>query len=330
MNFPYPVLLCDIGGTNVRFARVEAPGAPLESLDRLETAAFSGLAAAIEAMPQGRKSAPLSLIACAAGPVSGRHVQLTNASWHIDGPAVAERLGLAQGLLLNDFEAQALALPILPDDWLKPIGAPARRTAGVQIILGPGTGLGVAALLETEGRFTALAGEAAHIGFGPAAEDIELWAHLERPYGRITAESVLSGPGLGRLHKARLAAAGRAAPDLDAAALVQRAHRDRRGEEAATIRLFWRLVGRFAGDMALIFLARGGVTLAGGILPRMRGFLDARDFRAAFEAKAPVEGLVRAIPTALLTAPDAVLAGMAAIAAEPDRYGIDYARRTWC
>ena len=130
MNFPYPVILCDIGGTNVRIARVGAPAAPLELLGHFETAAFAGLAEAIEAVLKDREIAPLSVVACAAGPVGGRHVQLTNAPWHIDGPAVADRLGLAQGLLLNDFEAQALALPALPDAWLTPIGPPVQRTAG--------------------------------------------------------------------------------------------------------------------------------------------------------------------------------------------------------
>jgi glucokinase len=81
--------------------------------------------------------------------------------------------------------------------------------------------------------------------------------------------------------------------------------------------------------MALVFMARGGVTLGGGILPRILSLLDARDFRAAFEAKAPVAAVVRAIPTDLVTAPEAVLAGMAAIAAAPGRYSIDYARRNW-
>ena len=111
--------------------------------------------------------------------------------------------------------------------------------------------------------------------------------------------------------------------------LDERAHRDPTGEEACTVRLFWRLIGRFAGDMALVFMARGGVTLSGGILPRILGLLDARDFRAAFEAKAPVEALVRSVSTDLVAAPDAVLTGMAAIAAAPGRYRLDYARRKW-
>lgn len=330
MNFPCPVILCDIGGTNVRVALVRAAAANLELLGHLKTAAFAGLAEAIESVLQDHKIIPLSVIACAAGPVSGRHLRLTNAPWDIDGPAIAERLGLGQGLLLNDFEAQALALPALPDAWLTPIGPQTPRIAGTRIILGPGTGLGVAALLETDGCFAALASETPHIGFGPATdEEFALWPHLERPHGRITAESVMSGPGLMRLHKARLTAAGRAAPMIDGVTLVDRANQDSNGEEAGTVRLFWRLIGRFAGDMALVFMARGGVTLGGGVLPRILQLLDARDFRAAFEAKAPVEAVVRAISTELITAPDAVLAGMAAIAATPGRYRIDYERRKW-
>ena len=334
MNFPYPIILCDIGGTNVRVACVSTSDSPLQLLGHLGTAAFAGLAEAIEAALQDHEIAPASLIACAAGPVSGRHVQLTNAPWHIDGPAIADRLGLAQGLLLNDFEAQALALPALREAWLTPIGPQPPKTAdilsGVRVILGPGTGLGVAALLEMNGRFTALASEAGHIDFGPASdEETALWPHLERPHGRITAETVMSGPGLLRLHKARLMAAGRTPPSNDIIALVERANQDPASEEARTVRLFWQLIGRFAGDMALVFGAQGGITFGGGVLPRILRLLDHREFRAAFEAKAPVEAVVRSISTELVTAPQAVLAGMAAIGAAPGRYSLDYARRKW-
>ena len=101
------------------------------------------------------------------------------------------------------------------------------------------------------------------------------------------------------------------------------------GVERETLRRFWRLAARFAGDMAIAFLARGGVTLAGGVLPRLAPLLDEAEFRSAFEAKAPMDGLARAIPTRLVTAPNAVLAGMAGIAARPERFAIDYAARLW-
>ena len=104
---------------------------------------------------------------------------------------------------------------------------------------------------------------------------------------------------------------------------------DPKGEAAASIRLYWRIVARFAGDMAVTFVATGGVTLAGGVLPRVVDFLDEAAFRAAFEAKAPVDGLAKRIPTRLITRSDAVLVGMAAIAAAPGRYAIDYGSRAW-
>ncbi|HWG07043.1 MAG TPA: glucokinase [Beijerinckiaceae bacterium] len=330
MKFSYPLILCDIGGTNVRVAVVRAPKAEIELLGHLKTNLYAGLADAIEAALSGHRIRPRSVIACAAGPMKGRLLALTNADWTIDGPAIAETLDLAQGLLLNDFEAMALSLPALERDWLTPIGSVPASPGGPRLILGPGTGLGAAALVEIEGRFVALPSEAGHVGFGPSSEEeAALWPHLERAHGRITAECVVSGPGLLRLHRARLQAAGRAVPVIDGVTLVDRAIQDRTGEEARTVRLFWTQVGRFSGDLALIFLAGGGVTLGGGILPRILPLLDTAAFRAAFEAKAPVERLVEAIPTDVITAPDAVLTGMAAIAADPSRYGLDYNARAW-
>ena len=203
-------------------------------------------------------------------------------------------------------------------------------SSGPRVILGPGTGLGIAALIEVGGRYVPLASEASHLDFGPQEPDEwEVFPHLERAHGRISTESVMSGPGLARLHRACCAAKGLPVPLCDGASVGARALADPSGEEAATVRLFWRQIARFAGDMAITFLATGGVTLAGGILPQLVGLLDAKAFRAAFEAKAPVDALTRRIPVRLVTAPDVVLAGMAAIASGPDLYEIDYAARSW-
>jgi len=132
-----------------------------------------------------------------------------------------------------------------------------------------------------------------------------------------------------RVHKARAAAGGKAVSTVDGATIVERAVADASSDEAETCRCFIRLVARFAGDIAITFLATGGVTLAGGILPRIRGLIDAVEFRRVFEAKAPVDALARRIGTRLVIEPDAVLAGMAAIGAAPGIYGIDYEKRLW-
>jgi glucokinase len=270
------------------------------------------------------------VIACGAGPVVGRTLKLTNAPWVMDGPEAARHAGLAQGLLLNDFEAQALSLPTIPEVWERRIGPLQFGAGGPQVILGPGTGLGIAALVEAEGRFTPVSSEACHIDFGPVRpEEFEIWPHLERAYGRITSESVISGAGLARVHRARMMAKGAPDPHVDPPAVTGAAVTEPKGEEAASVRLYWHIVARFAGDMAVTFVATGGVTLSGGVLPRVVDFLDEAAFREAFEAKAPVDGLAKRIPTRLVTREDAVLVGMAAIASTPDRYGIDYGSRAW-
>jgi len=328
--FSFPVLVCDIGGTNVRFALQSEPGGALGAGVHRKTWDFPGLAEAIEAATAELGAHPRSVIACGAGPVEGRALKLTNAPWRIEGVEVARRLGLAQGLLLNDFEAQALSLPAIPAGWARQIGPVAFAASGPQVILGPGTGLGIGALIDASGRHTPLASEACHIDFGPVGdEEAAIWPHLERAHGRVTTESVISGPGLVRVHRARVLAAGAPPSLLEAPEIVAAAQRERDGEAARSLALFWRLVARFAGDMAMTFVAFGGVTLAGGVLPRLIDFLDEAEFRRAFEAKAPVDALARRIPTRLVTQSDSVLLGMAAIASRPERYALDFATRGW-
>ncbi len=330
MKFPFPVLLSDIGGTNVRFALAKRPGVALEPGPHLKTADHPTLEAAVAAVRGSFSEAPRSMIACAAGPVDGRKVKMTNAAWVIDGALVATAAGLEQGLLLNDFEAQALSLAALPETAAHWIGG-RREDIGPQLVLGPGTGLGVSLLLNIGQKFVALPSEAGHVDFGATnIEEAAIWSQMAGPPFRVTAESLLSGPGLVRLHFARLAALGKAIPDLDEISLVTEADLHPQDEAARTLRLFWDLIARFSGDMALAFLAKGGVTLAGGILPKITAFLDEALFRAHFENKAPYVALMQKIGTRLIITPDSVLDGMAAIAAAPDRYALDDERRAWC
>ncbi len=331
MEFPFPVLLCDTGGTNARFSLVRTKDARPEHGIDLKTHNFPAFEDALSAALSSLDAKPRALIVCAAGPVEGRAVKLTNADWTIDGAEIAVKADLDQGLLLNDFEAQAYSLPFLEPAWTQPIGPSIALMSGTELILGLGTGLGAAALFNIVGRFFALSSEAGHMDFGPlGAEESAFWACLDKgPLGRVCAETVLSGPGLLRLHLARCAAQGVATAIANEIALIDEARKDPGGAEAATLRLCWSLAARFAGDLALAFLAKGGVTLAGGILPRIVEFCDPALFRAAFENKAPYSELLRGIGTRLVVAENTVFAGMAAIAAAPQDFAIDYARRAW-
>ena len=331
LEFPFPVFLCDAGGTNVRFSLVPRKGARPGQALVLKTGDYPAFEDALSAAVASLGAKPRALIACAAGPVAGCRIKLTNADWIIDGAEVARKASLDQGLLLNDFEAQALSLPVIETAWTRPLGPALAPAGGVQLVLGPGTGLGVAALAAAEGRWLALSSEAGHMDFGPlGAEESVIWPHLDKgALGRVCAETVLSGHGLLRLYRARCAAQGVAASLASEVELTEKARAVPDGAEAAALAHCWRLVARFAGDLALAFLAKGGVTLAGGVLPRIAEFCEEARFRAAFEDKAPYNEMMRGIGTRLITAEDTILFGMAAIAAAPQNYAIDYAQRAW-
>lgn len=331
IRFPFPVLVGDIGGTNARFALVAEPGAMPREVAKLKTGDFGQAREALErAIAACGDARPRSIILCGAGPLDGRRLKLTNAAWLLDGPVLARELGLDQGLTVNDFEAQALSLPVLPDGATQRIGSVEPAAHGPRLALGPGTGLGAALLLEIEGRFVPVASEAGHVELGPLGpEEDAIWPHLERIQGRVTSEAVLSGGGLYRLHKARAVAFGFKDRSEDVVAVTEAALADPASEAALSVRLFWRLIARFAGDLALVGLARGGVYLMGGIGPRIAPLLNADDFRQAFEAKAPMDRLMRSIATVLVTDTDAALHGLAGVASSPERFLLDYQARCW-
>ncbi|MBM3609109.1 MAG: glucokinase, partial [Alphaproteobacteria bacterium] len=290
--FSYPVLVCDTGGTHMRFAAAMSqsgvPGKPVT----LATADFASFESAMAQALAQLKLAPASMIACAAGPGNQHRIKLTNAALILDGPAIAERFELEQGLLLNDLEALALALPSLAPSAFRSIGGGGMpASAGendIRAIIGVGTGLGAAALAPTGRRYVAIASEAGHVSLAPQGEiESEIFALAESECGRVSAETFLSGPGLARLHRLRLHVMERDRSRASIASprnktplppgLTQRAPQDiarvalqdAASAEAHSVRMFWRLMARFSGDLALMFLARGGLTLAGGVIQHL-------------------------------------------------------------
>lgn len=343
--FSYPLLLCDLGGTNCRFAIVHEAGGNVETLDPVTTDAFPAFADALEAILTQHTITPASFILCAAAAITGTSVTLTNAAWHIDGPALAKQFNLQQGLMLNDFEALALSLPIVKPEWTAPVGKIQSNPARPRLVMGPGTGFGAAAMVPANGGMMALVSEAGHTDFAATNETEQaIWEQLRKHSNhsgsaRITPETILSGSGLIRLHHARMMVMGKPVtgskiplPPLTSASAQQitaAALADHSCPEADSVRLFWQLMARHAGDLALIYFAQGGVTLAGGILPRIAPLLDEAEFRTVFEDKAPMQAIVQATPVHLLVEKDIVLHGMAAIAAKPGGYLLNYETRNW-
>jgi glucokinase len=329
-SIPHPLLVGDIGGTNARFALVPEPGAAPIPLVNVRTAdhdtAEDALAAAVARSP----ARPAGMVLCVAAFIMGRAARMTNAGWTFDGPALAERFGLGQGLLLNDFEAAALSLATLRGEDVTPIGPPVPVGRGPRVILGPGTGLGVAALVEAGGCTLAVPGEAGHVAFGPEnPAEATFWPHVERVAGRVTPEVLISGPGLVRLHRAIAAAEGRAVPETEPREIAERARSGSCAHCLGTVRAFLDLLARFAGDMGIVFGATGGVYLRGGVIASLAPLIDGERFRGHFTDKEPVAAFARAIPVFLMASEEAVLRGLAAVGAAPGRFGLDDPGRLW-
>lgn len=328
-GFPYPVLVADIGGTNCRLSLVEDAGAPHRPLARIGTGSHPTPEAALESVLTTLTQRPRSAVLAVAGPLEGRSAQLTNANWHFDGPQIGRALGLEQGLLVNDFEAQAASLAVLGESDLATLVMGAPEPGGVRLALGPGTGFGAAALVTRGSRGVLVPTECGHIGIGPEdpAEE-KIWPALKGGHARVTVEDLLSGNGLVRFHRAVASEAGMLEADVSAADVTTLALD---GDPAALMAVvcFWRLLARVAGDLALAFKATGGVYISGGIVPRLLPLADKPTIHAVFCGKPPMEDLAARFALHVVTAQDGAEQGMAAIAAAPARFGLDDPARLW-
>ena len=302
------VLIADIGGTTCRFAVVGAHGRP-DRIVRFPNRDEPDIAAAIARYAAEAGVRPQAGVLAVAAPVQGDEITLTNCAWRFRLGELKAQLGFSQLFAINDFEAIAWALLGLGAEELRPIGPARTCGTGVKVACGPGTGLGVAALIPENGSWRVLASEGGHVSFGPAdAEEEPVFARLRTMAGTISAETVLSGPGLTRLHQALH-------PQAEPLASEEILARAKSGDGAAgaTVTLFVRLLGRFAGDVALVFKA-AGVYVAGGVGEGIASLVDAREFRRAFEAHRPYEQLLAAIPTFVITERTPGLTGCAVYA----------------
>ncbi|UOM35122.1 glucokinase [Acuticoccus sp. I52.16.1] len=324
----FPVLIADIGGTNVRLAVLPEAHSPVRDFPTVQTSAFPDFASAAEAtVLDATAIMPRSCLIAAAGPITGAHVKLTNADWEIDPVALCRQLNLDTVITFNDFEALALSLPYLHGEQLLQVGAGETVPRAPRVVIGPGTGLGVAVMVYGDKRYTPLAGEGGHVSLAPETDrDFQIWPHIDRLHGRISGETLLSGRGLARIYRAIARADGKD-PWCTEGSEVTHALGYDDVIAAEAIDLFLTYLGRMAGDLALVTLAKGGVYIGGGIVPRLADRIASSGFRAAFEAKAPHAAIMRDIPTYLITEPKPAVSGMASFATLPERFALDLSER---
>jgi glucokinase len=303
-------LVADAGGTNVRFALVDADAdvPVLQSPKKFTSKEFAGIAEAAKTYLSELGAQPSRAVFAVAGPVRDGAIHMTNLGWRFSQADVGAALGIARVKLINDFEAIALAVPHFGPADLLAVG-PARTTARATVaIVGPGTGFGVAGGVPTDTGVTAIVSEGGHASFAPVDDvEIDILKNLTARFGRLSIERILSGPGLVTLSEAMGASSSLSPQEITAQAKA-----DPASFCGTVFARFCAILGSVAGDIALVMGARGGVMIAGGILPVMREALAASAFRARFEAKGRFAGYMADIPTHLIVQDFAGLMGAAA------------------
>lgn len=312
------IAVADVGGTHARFALAKVAGGKVVSLDEpvtLKTAEHGSFQLAWEEF--GRRSGqdlPKNLAIAFAGPVGGDLLKLTNNPWVIRPSLIKDRLGVDDYVIVNDFGAVGYAVATLPDDQFVHICGPDRPlpAEGVISIVGPGTGLGVAALLRKKDSYDVIETEGGHVDFAPldSLED-RILVQLRRHFRRISVERVASGQGLWNLYEALGGLEGRDLTFHDEKELWAAALAGNDSLANAALDRLCLTLGAVAGDMAL---AQGasGVVIAGGVGYRLKDYLPQSGFRDRFIAKGRFERRMDEMPVRLITHPQPGLFGAAA------------------
>ncbi|HSW27338.1 MAG TPA: glucokinase, partial [Burkholderiaceae bacterium] len=307
-----PRLLADIGASYARFCieRVRGRFEHVAVLRCDEHAGFSAVVQAYLATLPGVR--PRHGAVALANPIEGDRVRMTNRDWTFSIREAQEQLELSTLLVVNNYTALAKSLPSLGPDGRRQIGGGEARAGGVIGLIGPGTGLGVSGLVPSGERWVTLATEGGHVGFAPTDErELRVLQHAWKTMPRVSAERLLSGPGLELIHQAL----NDGREPLGAADIVQRALA---GDAACdtTLDCFCGMLGTMASDLALTLGATGGIYVGGGIVPRLGERFDSSSFRARFEAKGRFSEFVARIPTFVLTAENVAFRGVSSLLAD--------------
>ena len=312
LNTP-PALIADIGGTNARFALIDAHRR-LYAERTLACADFPGLTAAGQAFLQAAGGMrPRRAAVAVATAISGDQIQFTNSPWSFSIEAVRQELGLDQLTILNDFTALALALPWLAPEERRTVGGGEAVHGAPIALIGPGTGLGVSGLIWSGERWLPLETEGGHVTFSPV--DDREWVIsriLQKQFGHVSPERLLSGPGLVNLYHALAELEGWVPEALTPADITDRALAGVCRHCQDVLDMFCGALGTAAGNLAITLGARGGVYIGGGIVPRLGDYFTQSAFRTRFEDKGRFSSYLAAIPTWVITAANPAFRGVAA------------------
>ena len=315
-------LIADVGATNARFALVHDAAGTFEDVRVLACDEHASLAAAIDAYLRGlSEPGPLRAAALAvAGPVGGEYVAFTNHPWSFSLAELRRQLALERLIVVNDFVALAAAIPYLEPRHRGAVGQGEAVAAAPIGALGPGFGLCMSAIAWLGDRWLPIAGEGGHVTMAPAtARESAVLDRMRGRFDHVSAERVLSGPGLVHLYETLAEIDGVLAASYTPAQIADPQTRQADSQCREAVEMFCAMLGTIAGNLALTLGARGGIYLAGGIVPRLGAAFAASAFRQRFEAKGRMRALLADIPTYVVTHPLPALLGLAQALSAADR-----------
>lgn len=299
-------LIADVGATNSRCALLESRAGRPRNIRISRNDDFSSLADLLRDYLESGTTNPQAMALAVAAPVYANEITMTNRNWSFSAQSLAAELGIGHATVVNDFHAIAFALPNLDDGARTEIGNASEYLGGNMAVLGPGSGLGMAAWIGDSAGGAAMTGEGGHITVsGRNASEDEIINWFRKKYGHCSAERVLSGPGLLDLHEAmhgtRLQRSEQISGNADDQACTK------------TLNQFFSFLGSAAADLALITGSFGGLYIAGGIVPAHIEKIHKSPFRERFDDKNRYRDYMRRIPTYVITDPVPGLTGLAAM-----------------
>ena len=315
-------LVADVGGTNARFAAVDTTNGQICEITYFSVAehqvfadVFDLFLAQIASLGDWAER-PQETCLAVASPVDGademQALQFTNSAWRIDTADLSQRLGNIPFFVINDFAAIGYAILGLNSTDYCQLGGSQVLTDQPIAVLGPGTGLGVCTVVPTQPSPTVLAGEGGHADFAPVdAQEIAVLNCLMERFGRVSYERLLSGAGMLAIYEALAQLSSRIPEHQSPEDIYDAAIAGVDTLAMRTVQLFCRVLGSFAGNMALTVGAKGGVYIAGGIAAKILPILAASDFRHRFESKGRLRSYLADIPLYVVTASDTGLRGAA-------------------
>jgi glucokinase len=308
-------LIADVGATNARFGLISPKGVVLHTRT-LAVMDHPTIADAITAYLGERGALPMprqGAIAIASA-ITGDRVAMTNHPWSFSISALKSQLGFHRLEVINDFTALALALPHLTPEQRLQVGGGAAAASAPIGVLGPGSGLGISGLIPAGKGWIALAGEGGHATMAPADDrESAVLERMRRHFDHVSAERVLSGPGLINLYNALTMVDAVPSRGYTAAQITDPAIGAADPLCAEATSLFCAMLGTMAGNLALTLGARGGIYVGGGIVPRLGQRFAQSPFRGRFEAKGRFSEYLAAIPTYVVNHPLPAFLGCAEV-----------------